>query len=526
LTAIFRSPKAQICALLVLQAAALAWQARRVGITYDEPHHLVDGYAWWQRQDDLFPSDTPPLTRITSGWVPHALGIAMPTDTEAWKNRWSFDIGLHLMERLEAAGARRLMFWTRLTFLIYPLALVWLVWQWARELFGDRVALVVAGATALEPNLLAHGPLIKSDVAAAVGAVLAAYLGWRYWREPRWSRLLAMSAGLLAAALAKFTLLALIPLALLLVLWRGPRLLGPPVVLGMVYAGVLLGYQVYDIQVVGKLPWPGQLVRGIRYIAEADRNEGFPAYLLGRRIGYAAPLYFPLAWAIKFPIALQLGTLAGMAALVRRRAAAAAAAFVWLPAAYLMALAVRSHIHIGFRHLLPVVPFCILGAGFALQRWGERRGARPAAVFGLVWLGGASAWIYPQGISYFNEWIGGPRNGWKYLADSNVDWGQNLPELGEWVARHHIGQLKTYYFGNDVLWHYIPHEKIVLQAAPWGREWEKETRLAPGPGVYAISVNTLTGHFFSPAYRDYFAWFKAREPDGRAGWSIFLYQVK
>jgi hypothetical protein len=524
LTAILRSPKAQLCVLLVVQAAALAWQAWRVGITFDEPHHLVDGYAWWQRQDNLFPSDTPPLTRITSGWVPHLLGVAVPTDTEAWKNRWSFDIGLNWMQRLDAPGARRLIFWTRLTFLIYPLALVWLLWRWARELFGDRVALAVAAAMALEPNLLAHGPLIKSDVAAAFGAVLTAYLAWRYWREPRWGRLLAMTAGLLAAVLAKFTLLALVPPALVLVLWRGPRLLGPPVVLGAIYLGILFSYQLYDIQTVGKLPLPGQFVRGLRYIGDADRNQGFPAYLLGRRIESAAPLYFPLAWAIKFPIALQFGALAGLAALVRRRLGAAEA-FVWLPAAYLLALSIRSHIHIGFRHLLPVVPFCILGTGFALCRWGDRRPARLAAAGGLIWLGVASAWIYPQGISYFNEWIGGPRNGWKYLADSNVDWGQNLPELGEWVARRNIGEIKTYYFGNDVLWHHIPNEKIVLQAAPWGPEWEKDKRLVPQPGVYAISVNTLVGHFFSPAYRDYFAWFKAREPDGRAGWSIFVYHV-
>jgi hypothetical protein len=334
-----------------------------------------------------------------------------------------------------------------------------------------------------------------------------------------------MSAGLLLAALAKFTLMALVPLGLILVLWRGPRLLGPAFLLATIYAGILLGYQLYDIQLVSKVPWPGQFVRGIRYIGDADRNQGFPAYMLGRRIEYGAPLYFPLAWAIKFPIALQLGTAAGLAALVRRRAGAAEA-FVWLPPTWLMALAVRSHIHIGFRHLLPVVPFCVLGMGFALQRWGASRAGRLGAAGLLAWLGAASAGIYPQGIAYFNEWIGGPRHGWKYLADSNLDWGQNLPELGEWVVRRNIPAIKTYYFGNDVLWHYIPNEKIVLQAAPWGPEWEKERRLQPEPGVYAISVNTLLGYFFSPAYREYFAWFKAREPDARAGWSIFIYHVK
>ena len=70
--------------------------------------------------------------------------------------------------------------------------------------------------------------------------------------------------------------------------------------------------------------------------------------------------------------------------------------------------AVFSNLHIGFRHVLPALPFLILAGGFALLRWREARATRIAVAVGLVWLLAASAYIYPQGISYFNEWIGGP----------------------------------------------------------------------------------------------------------------------
>src|SRR6185503_16182596 len=111
---------------MALYAAALGWQAWRIGITFDEPHHLVDGYMYWLRQDVLFPADTPPLTRITSGWVPRAMNIPLRKDTEGWRRQGSFDIGGDLIRGLPAATVRRLFFLTRLTFLIYPLALVWL----------------------------------------------------------------------------------------------------------------------------------------------------------------------------------------------------------------------------------------------------------------------------------------------------------------------------------------------------------------------------------------------------------------
>ena len=282
-------------------------------------------------------------------------------------------------------------------------------------------------------------------------------------------------------------------------------------------------------KVAGKLNWPAQFVKGILYIGAADRNQGFPAYLLGRKIEYAAPWYFPLAWAIKFPIALQILTLAGLAATVARlarREARAADAFLWLLPLYLLIPALRSHIHIGFRHILPVLPFCILGGGLALERWGRRRGFRALAAVSVVWLAGASLWIYPHGISYFNESIGGPRNGWKYLADSNIDWGQDLPDLAAYVVRNKIEKIKTFYFGFDVPDHYLPPQRVDNQAAPWDKKWVATTRLNPAPGAYAISVNILLGYFFDSEYREYFAYFRAREPDARAGWSIFIYHVK
>ncbi len=552
MTGASRNSKVAIATLLACQALLLGWEAWRIGVTFDEPSHLAAGYMYWRGQDVLFPSDTPPLMRIVSGWAPRLLHAPLRQDTPAWRSQSSFDIGGQMMEALGARGKHRLIFLARLCFLPFALLTVWLVWHWGRQLFGETVAIVLAGCAVLEPTLLGHGPLVKSDVPAAFGCLLFFYNAWRYWQRPDLRRAVALALGLLVAVLAKFNLLALIAVAVVLVLWRGPRAAGAAVVLVTVYLGVVASYQfqgrrilraelqqmreegfgrgeVAAARILGKLPWPQQFVRGLRYIGQADRNQSFPAYLLGRKIEYAAPLYFPLAWAVKFPIALQLLGLAGLAAVAVRAAkqeAGAADVFVWGPAALILGLALRSHIHIGFRHVLPAVPFVILGAGFALDRWGSGRAFRVATAGCLLWLAMACVRIYPQGISYFNEWAGGPQNGWKYLADSNIDWGQNLPELARYVADHGIGKMKTYYFGTDIPGQYIPADKLVLQAAPWGGEWEKEKRLEPEPGVYAISVNSLLGHFFSPAYQDYFAWFKARPPDGRAGYSILIYYVR
>ena len=142
-----------------------------------------------------------------------------------------------------------------------------------------------------------------------------------------------------------------------------------------------------------------------------------------------------------------------------------------------------------------------------------------------AWVAGASLWVYPNGISYFNEWIGGPRNGWKYLADSNIDWGQNLPDLMDYIRRHNLPQVRLATAGPDPVFRYENWRTLVEERLPFGDSWTGSTRLIPRPGVYAVSVNALVGLAVAPGYRDYFAALREREPDARAGYSILIYVI-
>jgi hypothetical protein len=242
--------------------------------------------------------------------------------------------------------------------------------------------------------------------------------------------------------------------------------------------------------------------------------------MLGRNLKQPSPWYFPLAWAIKFPIALQLAAVAGLIACLRRRPKPDAA-FVWGIALWLAFLACRSSIQIGFRHMLPALPLLILGGGFALERWKPRAAAWLLAACVV----GESLWIYPNGISYFNEWIGGPRNGWRYLADSNIDWGQNLPELMDYIRRHKLRQVHVTLAGPDPTLRYENGQTVVAESYPVGDSWTGPNRLIPQPGVYAICVNVLVGLAAAPKDRDYFAPLRDREPDARAGYAILIYTI-
>jgi hypothetical protein len=542
---------AGIVLLLLGCAAALVYQTRHLGLTIDETSHFAAAYAYWQGEDVLDPADAPPLTRALCGWVPRLLRAPRLQETNGWKERDAYLIGAEILDRPNIR-ARRLLFFTRLPFLIFPLLIVFLLWHWGRELFGQWIGLFLAACGALEPTILGHGVLINSDVPAAFGALWWAYAAWKYWRTPDVRRLLIFILSTLLALLTKFTLLPLAIVTFALAVWKGPRLTGAVAVPLALYLGILAasqfqarpvppteiqqfrgagvpGWALPGVSLLARLPWPLQFVRGLLFIGGSLQGEGFTGYMLGHKVHGWIPIYFPLAWAIKFPVPLQLLTVAGLAALairLRRHEAGSADAFVWGTAAFFVATAVLSNFHIGFRHVLPALPLLILGGGFALARWSGYRGARVAIALSFAWLAVSSLYVYPHGISYFNEWVGGPSQGWKYLADSNLDWGQNLPDLGRYMERNRVDRIKTFIFGYDNPFHYLKPGSMDPQTLPSPGDSTLARYYRPQPGLYAVSTNFLAGFLAPDGYEDYLDYFRQRAPDARAGYSILIYEVK
>jgi hypothetical protein len=536
--------------ILLCLAAALLYEVKHTGLTVDEPSHFAAGYMYWLGDDVLIPADTPPLTRIVSGWVPRAMGAPDPRKSKHWESRDAYLIGSDILGD-RANHGRRVLFFSRLPFLIFPLGIVFLIWHWGRQLFSEGTAMILACCGALEPTILSHGALIKSDVPSAFFSLLFTYSAWTFWNSPRASRLLLMTAAIVAAVLTKFTLLPLLFVGYALALWRGPRLLAALIIPLSTYFGILAAGQFHAhaipaerlAAIIGngapswflrfaslpaQLPWPTQFVDAFSYTIGNLRGDGFTGYMLGHMIHGWTPLYFPLAWAVKFPIALQLLTIAGLAAFGLRtwkRQWEPAQVAIWCSGLFYFGLAIASNFHIGFRHLLPALPFLILGGGYTIDRYKSSRTGRAVTIIGFAWLSIATINQFPQCLTYFNEWIGGPRNGWKVLADSNIDWGQNYPELAAYMNRAGIKNVRAFLFSFDNPWHYMPEGTLSFEQWP-ANDLPKEARFHPTAGTYAISANILTGLLFPPGNEKYLEAFQTRTPTGYAGYSILIFKVE
>jgi hypothetical protein len=183
---------------------------------------------------------------------------------------------------------------------------------------------------------------------------------------------------------------------------------------------------------------------------------------------------------------------------------------------------------------LPLLPLAFV---YVSQLWPRASGLsttaarimRLAMVMLLVWQVFGTLRIYPYYLTFFNEIAGGPDRGRYILSDSNIDWGQDLIGLKNYVDRHLIDRIKLSYFG-------IAHPTaygLKTEALPPVRDamndqgpWWLHTYYPPdpAPGTYAISVANLMGGIWID--QDTYAFFRDRQPDTTIGNSIYIYTIE
>lgn len=542
-------------------AATLVWLACTTGITVDEPPHLLSAHLYWSGEDTLYPGDMPPAIKIAGGWVSHFFPLPVPRDdAKLWASRIEWDIARVMMDRFKSSSLPLCFFYSRLPLLLFPLLTCFLLWWWARQLFSPAAALLTAALFCCSPTVLGHGALFKNDLAASFGFLLFWYRAWVYWRSPSTRHALWLGAGCLAAILAKMSMLILLPLAIALLLLRQvtvslrhPRtlLVHLACALSVLYLGAAAAWQ-FDLnrtraaeiqawkarpnvpdwialaaQPLRLIPTPPRLREGAISLVESNA-DGVGVYLLGDIHPQGHPAYFLVAALTKLQESvLLLSALAAVLLALRlARRQMPGSDLLWiLPPLLYFTLASLSSLQLGIRLLLPALTCFLLWCGFALDWMLRRKATTALAAALLLWSLATAAYQHPHHIAYFNAASGGSGSGIRYLSDSNLDWGQDLPALAAYLQRHPHINTRLAYFGNDNPYARIPENRIESIAPPWSQELAKGDRLIPEPGYYAISATLLTGQLFEPRFRDYYRYFRESEPAAKLGYSIFLYHV-
>src|SRR6185312_440148 len=199
----------------------------------------------------------------------------------------------------------------------------------------------------------------------------------------------------------------------------------------------------------------------------------------------------------------------------------AEAAWLLIPPAGYFVVALTSKTQIGYRHLLPVYPFLCLWAGLgAAWLWKRGRAAR-IAVFALgAWLAASVVSNAPHSLAYFNELAGGRGDRW--LSDSNLDWGQDLPALArELAARGNPPVVLSYFGAGDPAAYGIKYVPLALIANV--ERTGNAALAADGPVYLAVSETNRVGTYFQN--HALFDWLSTRTPVAVPGGSISLYDL-
>lgn len=272
------------------------------------------------------------------------------------------------------------------------------------------------------------------------------------------------------------------------------------------------------------------------FFANRQHSEtGHMAYFMGEISAGGWRSYYPVLFLIKTPLPLLILFLLGAGLLATKRVRLDSRAGVFLaaiPMVYAVVLVEWNRVNIGYRHALPLVPFALIALAGAALAWlfrapesggtdpaglqAGRRDYRNRAVLGsllLAWTAGDVLSIHPHYLSYFNSLIGGPKNGHYYAVDSNLDWGQDLFFLKNYLKENDIQDAYLYYFGPE---EYPPYYGVPC------RDTKKLDHLEPG--TYIVSV-TLLRQYWGARPPKFLRPVVGREPDGRIAYTLFAYRV-
>ncbi|MEZ4516478.1 MAG: phospholipid carrier-dependent glycosyltransferase [Chloroflexota bacterium] len=542
--------------------------------TIDEQNHIARGLAFLRTGDPRLSLEHPPLINALSALPLLTMPeLRLPTDHPSWDRPegWYEFADLFLWQYNEPY-VDQIVFLARMPIVFITIALALTGFVFAQLMWGRMAALFALTLFLFEPNLLAHGRYATTDIGGVLFTFLTTLLLWRLWQSgARWSWRGVLGAGL-AMGLAfgsKLSALGFVPIWLLLAVlpiyptntedkpvasiswlrrvgWRFLQV----IVAGMISILVvwaIFGFQwgVYETDgllgflsgITGPAP---TYVEGVNQILRLTGNGGRPSFLLGHFSDTGFISYFPVAFAVKTPLALlALIVLAGIALLLKRPTRRSAV-FLLVTAVSFYVLTMLSALNIGYRHVLPALPYLlVLVSGLTSPQLVKISDEQPSTWRDHIWqwvvTGGmalmvaATLWIHPHYLSFFNRLVGGPENGYNVLIDSNLDWGQDMIRLRSWMEENDVPSVNLAWFGTADPSHY----GITYTALPglgrdefFQRWWDVPfDRDSPAPGIYAISASNLQEMPLREDEKTVFAWFRAREPDDRIGYSILIYDV-
>ena len=559
---------AAVAAFVLLFAVHLALISRANTITWDEPDHIYSGYRQWQGDFGLNP-EHPPLVKFVATLPLVGMHLVEPPMQDRPYRLQAVLGGRDFV--FQNGDADKIVFRAQMAASVFTLALLVIAFLAAQEMFGTTAGFVVLGLLVFDPTMLAHGAVVTTDMAQACLLLASVYAFYRYVKVPSAWRMVVTGLAVGLALASKHSAVLVGPMLVVLaaveiarrrdsfpdagsVAKAGLRYVGALVIIGAISVALL--WAVYGFRFAARPdglklnpPMAEQLTTvpnktEARVLGEVDKlhllpesylygmahvlmsAKQFNSYIFGKAYPNAVWFYFPLAMLVKssltFLILLGIAVWAIASGRVRKNRELW---FLLVPPTIYLGTSMRGGMNIGIRHILPVYVFLavvIAGAAATLIRRDRRW---MYAVVGLLVFQAASVTrAFPDYLSYSNEAFGGPKNTWRYISNSSVEWAQQLHAVKRYTDEHQIHNCWFLYFGAGVIdydYYHIPCKLLPTIESMWLGPTMDVPAAIDGPVL--ISAVDLTGFEFGPPPLNPYEQFKSLKPAAVIDSSVFVF---
>lgn len=561
---------AAVSSLLLVFVLQLALSARQNSITWDEDDHIYAGYMSWKHADFGLNPEHPPLVKLLAAIPLLGMTLKMPVLQQRSFKQEAFLGG---KEFLFKNDADTMLFRARMAAATLTMLLVLLVFLATQEMFGTGAGLIALGLLTFDPNLLAHGAVVGTDAGLSCFLFASIYAFYRYVKLPSVLRLVLAGLATGLALASKHTAILLFPMLLVLaglewwgaaknkgagraepkgkhavrlavalvlvssisiaVLWAtygfryAPR--PEPLRMNPPYTEVLKGLShpndIRLLSAVGRLRLlPESYLYGLADVR--FMSDFYTSYIFGNIYPKGVWFYFPAAMAIKSSLAFLILFLLAVWAIAKRELGTwREILFLTIPPAIYMAVAMGAGMNIGVRHVLPVYMFLtVLLAGAAWRLIQKNHRWAYVVVTLLVFQAISTTRAFPAYLAYSNELWGGPSQTYKYLTDSNVDWGQQLKATKRYLDKRGVKNCWFVYFAEGVVdysYYGIPCKPLPTADSLWIDEPANAPPEIDGPVL--ISASDLSGYEFGPGPLNPYEQFKALRPTAVIQYGVFVF---
>ena len=514
--------------------------------TYDEQVYVLAGYTYLDTGVYSLKQDAPPLIPLLAGvslkaydrWVKEIrLAPEIVDELPRIKALWA-DGDFESTKEYDLANqffadnnSLRIMQVARLPIGMLGAFLCIIFFLYARLLFGDKIGLLGLLLFVCDPNLVGHARVVSADLGLAAFFLAAHYFHLRCLMDHSKKHLIALALVVGFCVCTKLSgLLVLISLFLMtvFVLILPPKALMEPGELNKnfrtrnfrlaMFAVPCLVFACYLMLSLVYLDWkaPSIFYQATKLIY-TNVPEKYESYLWGE---YQTKFwhYYPVAVILKSTVALVVLSIGGVVFFKSKREFSRTLLFVPLIVIFLVSS--FDAINIGLRRVLLAIPFLhLLSTGFIFYAWKSVSTwmcwpSRGLVLAGTAWTLFVAFTVFPNHLSFFSAAVGGSSQGYRYLAESNLSWGQNLPALKSYLDEQAIERVVFHYYGGDDPACYgIEREKFNVYHLYW-----------PIQKVYVMSAHSLIQ--FRKNKDEGSDWFERFEPDSVVEDTLFVYDLR